>query len=39
VKPNDTGEYRLAVTAGGPADENPANDLFVPSNAPVEPPH
>ena len=38
VKPNDKADYRLEVTAGGPADQNPANDLFVPSAAPVDPP-
>lgn len=38
LKPNDKGDYRLEVTAGGPADDNPANDIFVPSSAPVDPP-
>jgi hypothetical protein len=38
VKPNDKGEYRLEVTAGGPADENPGNDIFVPGTEPVDPP-
>lgn len=36
--PTGPGEYRLEVTPGGPADENPSNDIFVPSNAPVDPP-
>jgi len=38
VKPNDKSDYRLEVTAGGPADQNPGNDIFVPAAGSVEPP-
>ena len=38
VQANDTNTYRLEVTKGGPNDQNPDNDIFVPSAAPVEPP-
>jgi hypothetical protein len=30
VPANDTNSYRLQVSNGGPADENPGNDIFVP---------